>query len=236
MTNTATRADKTFSSKSNAKRGAIAAGLIEGTFALAAEGDRWVVVTAPATAEAPVESDRARYQREADEDTEVAYKALLANVEQTTEDGWGMVYLDNAKPSGWEPTYWRQRLATLGIQGRYSTCADEFKGVWGKVEMPVTLAPAKAEAAADFPPAELVKAAHEAAKTERRTGTKQATLIALLEREEGASVAEIAEATGWLNHTIRGAISGTLKKKLGLEVEAAKEEGRGTVYRINPEA
>ena len=55
-----------------------------------------------------------------------------------------------------------------------------------------------------------------------RAGTKQAKLIELLKRPEGATVEQIAEATGWQKHTIRGAISGALKKKLGLTVEATR--------------
>lgn len=62
--------------------------------------------------------------------------------------------------------------------------------------------------------------------------TKQAQLIALLQRPEGATIAEIAAATGWLPHTVRGAISGTLKKRLGLTVLSEKREGRGTAHRI----
>ena len=65
-----------------------------------------------------------------------------------------------------------------------------------------------------------------------RTGTKQAALIALLQRPEGANIAEVASETGWLGHTIRGAISGVLKKRLGLAITSEKIEGRGTVYRI----
>ncbi len=65
-----------------------------------------------------------------------------------------------------------------------------------------------------------------------RAGTKQAELIALLQRPEGASVAEAAAALGWQPHTLRGAISGALKKRLGLTVVAGKIDGRGTVYRI----
>jgi Protein of unknown function (DUF3489) len=49
-----------------------------------------------------------------------------------------------------------------------------------------------------------------------RTGTKQALMIDMLKRPEGATVEQIATATGWQHHTIRGAISGALKKKLGL--------------------
>ena len=60
-----------------------------------------------------------------------------------------------------------------------------------------------------------------------------AMLIAMLKRPEGASIAEIVAATGWLGHTSRGVISGVLKKRLGLAVTSIKEESRGQVYRLN---
>ena len=47
-------------------------------------------------------------------------------------------------------------------------------------------------------------------------------MIELLKCPEGATVEQIAVATGWQKHTIRGAISGALKKKLGLNVEARR--------------
>jgi len=65
-----------------------------------------------------------------------------------------------------------------------------------------------------------------------REGTKQATLIAMLRAETGATVEEIMAATGWQSHTVRGAMAGALKKKLGLEVASEKVEGRGRVYRV----
>ena len=65
-----------------------------------------------------------------------------------------------------------------------------------------------------------------------RAGTKQAQIIAMLQRPEGATVAEMVEATGWLAHTVRGCISGALKKKLGLPINAKREERRGTVYKV----
>ena len=73
-----------------------------------------------------------------------------------------------------------------------------------------------------------------AAKTERkaRTDTKQAKLIAMLEAKDGATVEEIAAALGWQAHTVRGALYGALRKKLGLDVTSEKVEGRGRVYRI----
>jgi len=66
----------------------------------------------------------------------------------------------------------------------------------------------------------------------QRAGTKQAMLIALLQRPEGASIAEIVAATGWMGHSARGAISGVLKKKLALPVTSGKVDGRGTVYKL----
>ena len=65
-----------------------------------------------------------------------------------------------------------------------------------------------------------------------REGTKQALVIEMLRRTDGASIAEIVEATGWLSHTARGVLAGSLKKKLGLAIESEKEETRGRVYRI----
>ena len=66
-----------------------------------------------------------------------------------------------------------------------------------------------------------------------RTGTKQALLIALLQRPAGATMDEIVQATSWLAHTARGAMSGALGKKLGLVVTSAMKADRGRVYRID---
>src|ERR1700680_2997291 len=65
--------------------------------------------------------------------------------------------------------------------------------------------------------------------------SKQDEVIAMLRRPEGATVDEVAGATGWQRHTVRGVFSGTLKKKLGLTLASAKEE-RGRVYRIGAPA
>jgi hypothetical protein len=64
-----------------------------------------------------------------------------------------------------------------------------------------------------------------------RAGTKQAMLIEMLKWPEGATMEEIVVATGWQPHTARGAMSGVLRKKLGLVVTSEKEEGKGRVYR-----
>ena len=64
-----------------------------------------------------------------------------------------------------------------------------------------------------------------------RRPSKQDDVIAMLRRAEGATIEEVASATGWQRHTVRGVFSGTLKKKLGLTLASAKEK-RGRVYRI----
>ena len=81
-----------------------------------------------------------------------------------------------------------------------------------------------------------------ARRPQPRANTKQALMIEMLRQPEGATVEQIADATGWQNHTVRGAIAGTLKKKLGLMITTErvrsvgpnKEGARGsyTIYRV----
>ncbi len=66
----------------------------------------------------------------------------------------------------------------------------------------------------------------------QRPDTKQARLIAMLQAPDGATIAEIAEKLRWRHHSIRGAISGSLKKKLGLRVTSEKNTARGRIYRV----
>ena len=75
------------------------------------------------------------------------------------------------------------------------------------------------------------KAATKAVSTPRAE-SKQSQLITMLRQPDGATIAEIAKALEWQPHTVRGAIAGALKKKLGLNVESEKVDDRGRVYRI----
>jgi hypothetical protein len=72
------------------------------------------------------------------------------------------------------------------------------------------------------------------ASTERKTreGTKQALVIEMLRRPEGATLDELVVATEWQSHTVRGVMAGALKKKLGLTIESEKIETRGRVYKV----
>jgi hypothetical protein len=65
-----------------------------------------------------------------------------------------------------------------------------------------------------------------------RDGSKKADILALLRREGGATLQELMSSTGWQAHSVRGFISGTLGKKMGLTVESAKGEDGGRIYSI----
>ena len=65
-----------------------------------------------------------------------------------------------------------------------------------------------------------------------RKGSKQAQLIGMLRRAKGATIDEVVKALEWQPHTVRGAIAGALKKKLGLNVTSEKDGKRGRIYRI----
>ena len=66
-----------------------------------------------------------------------------------------------------------------------------------------------------------------------RETSKQATVINMLKRVEGATIDQICDATGWQPHTVRGAMAGALKKKLGLDIQSRKESGGERIYRIS---
>jgi len=68
----------------------------------------------------------------------------------------------------------------------------------------------------------------------KRLGGKLGELVSLMKRQEGASIREMMEATGWQQHSVRGAIAGSIKKKLGLNVYSEKQDGVRT-YRIASE-
>ncbi|HZT29513.1 MAG TPA: DUF3489 domain-containing protein [Bryobacteraceae bacterium] len=74
------------------------------------------------------------------------------------------------------------------------------------------------------------KAAKDAAVP--REFSKKAIVIEMMRRKEGATLAEIAKATDWQPHSIRGFISGSLTKKMGLKVESTKNEAGDRTYRI----
>jgi hypothetical protein len=120
-------------------------------------------------------------------------------------------------------------LDALGIEPAASqeAGAPQRRGA-GHTDSPASLSPLAAATARGR------SASHPAPlRGKTREGTKQALLIDMLGRAEGATIDEIVAATGWQPHTVRGAFAGALKKRLGLRVESEKVDGRGRVYRID---
>lgn len=92
--------------------------------------------------------------------------------------------------------------------------------------------PAKTKAKAKPKTKAKAKAAAKAKPATARADSKQARFIAAMRTARGMSITEAAEEFGWQAHTVRGAIAGAIKKRLGLKVTSEQDEKRGTVYRI----
>ena len=76
------------------------------------------------------------------------------------------------------------------------------------------------------------RAAEPASARTKKTGSKKMDVLALMRRDAGATLAEIIQLTGWQPHTVRGFVSGTLVKKMGLAVDSFRGEGRERTYQI----
>jgi hypothetical protein len=76
------------------------------------------------------------------------------------------------------------------------------------------------------------RAAEPASARSKKTGSKKTDVLALMRRDSGATMAEIIQLTGWQPHTVRGFVSGTLVKKMGLAVDSFRGEGRERTYQI----
>ena len=139
-------------------------------------------------------------------DSQTKADTALNRIWRNAEDG--NVILLNVTDAG---------LAAIGIEPGGGDSAPT-----GADDAPSAEAPDDAAAEADPAPK---------ARTPR-TGTKQAKLIEMLRAEGGATIDEIAAVLEWRPHTVRGALAGAPKKKLGLTVTSETIDGRGRVYTI----
>ena len=75
----------------------------------------------------------------------------------------------------------------------------------------------------------------ERAKTETSArNTKQDRVLSLLNQRNGATIPEMVQVTDWQQHSVRGFLAGTVKKKLGLALTSSKSDGELRRYRIVP--
>jgi hypothetical protein len=112
--------------------------------------------------------------------------------------------------------------------GRNLTLVVTKAGLAAVGMTPADASDEKADNAAECGPTAAIS---ESQRPMPRAGSKLAMLVALLARNEGATIAEMAAATGWQAHTVRGVMSGALARKFGLQIGSEKVEGRGRVYR-----
>jgi hypothetical protein len=104
--------------------------------------------------------------------------------------------------------------------------------IWEAIQ---TLVPDSGDPAASVAPKKArtrKRATAEGEPATTRAGSKRAQILELLKQPEGATLKDIMSATGWQAHSVRGFISGTLGKKMGLSVISTKNEGGERVYRI----
>lgn len=112
------------------------------------------------------------------------------------------------------------------------------KGKSGKKATPAKKAPTSPKSADTAPVApeqgksKKVPATGDAAAPAARDGSKKAEVLDLLRRDQGVAMAELMKATGWQAHSVRGFLSGTVGKKMGLAVTSTKGENRERTYSI----
>jgi hypothetical protein len=156
--------------------------------------------------------------------------AILAHATNHT-DGKIIWFPDNVKGGARqkviEGLFKRALITNDGMD--WCVAAEGYDAVGVSRPTPVSLTDPEIETAVRAAEANWIQSApnHRA-----RSNTKQALVIAMLKRPEGATILQVKEATGWQPHTVRGTLAGTLKKRLGLTITSSKETGRQRVYRI----
>ena len=93
----------------------------------------------------------------------------------------------------------------------------------------------RAKPKADLPTTGKARVRREPKPVSPRPGTKTAKVLALLKRPQGASLKQLLNATGWQPHSIRGFLSGTVGRKLGLKISSIKTESGERRYAVKPD-
>jgi hypothetical protein len=129
-----------------------------------------------------------------------------------------------------------ETIKAAAVAGQGAHVAPE-KGASKNVATKKGRAPKGQKTAKGAKPKKTAKTNKKATKPERkaaapRTESKGAQILALIRRPKGATLAELAKLTGWQNHSLRGFLSGTAGKKMGLAVESTKREDGERVYSL----
>ncbi len=134
-----------------------------------------------------------------------------------------------------------KRAMIIGNQGDWHVTAEGYDALGRprpgqrtatKMATPAAENAPKAARKAKAAPKDAAAGDGEQATPRTRENSKQAQVIAMLKRPEGATIKQICEATDWQAHTVRGTFAGAFKKKLGLTITSDKAEGGERVYRI----
>ena len=148
--------------------------------------------------------------------------SILTHAHQHTE-GKIIWFPDNVKGGARKKVLdglFNRALITIG-NGDWFISAEGYEALGVPHKEPITVQALDA-----------VITAAEKAKPRHRENSKQAQVIALLKRPEGATIAQICEATGWQSHTVRGTFAGAFKRKLGLIITSEKREHGERFYHI----
>ncbi|MGD1093115.1 MAG: DUF3489 domain-containing protein [Bryobacteraceae bacterium] len=133
------------------------------------------------------------------------------------------------------------KAATVAEQGAHVAPekASSKKTAFQKKGAPKAKKTAKAEKAKAPAPQKKAQATKKPAKTQRlkaaatpRAESKSATILEMIRRAKGATLGEIMKATDWQAHSVRGFVSGTLIKKMGLKVESFLSNEKERTYRV----
>jgi hypothetical protein len=140
------------------------------------------------------------------------------------------------RPAGLDDEVWREDKEGARLMLAVAEAGLEAIGIMPEGEEPKTAKAEHRRARRTSESPKNGKASSPAkanAKAEAKPSpSKQAMIIDLLKRKDGVTIDELTVATGWQAHSVRGAISGALKKKLGLAVSSVRIDGRSRVYRI----
>jgi hypothetical protein len=148
---------------------------------------------------------------------------LTAGIPAEGDQRMSSVIDETAIPEAFREAVQEPKAAKKSRKARQQPDCGARKGKSRK-KPPTAKTPAKGSAGPKKPKAE---------KIGTRDGSKKTIVLGLMQRPKGATLAEIMEATAWQAHSVRGFISGTLGKKMGLKVESTKREDGTRTYSIS---